>query len=219
MLEAIRDGRLADRFYQAPRSEMFGKVRRRPQRRRRPSTRAAPTPWPRSTPTGSRSTTARPTASTPATASSSTTNPAPRRDVRHPQDHARLAAILAGPAGKLYLGNLDAKRDWGFAGDYVEAMWRMLQQAEPDDYVVATGETHSVREFCERPSGCRPRLAGYVEIDPRYLRPTEVDLLCGDASKARATLGWDPGPFQELVRIMVDADLALPRATSVAAGP
>jgi GDPmannose 4,6-dehydratase len=109
----------------------------------------------------------------------------------------------------LFLGNLDAKRDWGFAGDYVEAMWLMLQQEQPDDYVIATGETYSVREFLEeagKHSGVDWQK--HVEIDPRYFRPTEVDLLIGDASKARRQLGWQPRVrFKELVKMMVDADL------------
>jgi len=121
-----------------------------------------------------------------------------------------IAKIKAGKQDKLYLGNLDAKRDWGFAGDYVEAMWLMLQQEEPDDFVIATGETHSVREFLEKAF----TYAGlgdykeYVEIDPKYFRPAEVDVLCGDASKARNKLGWEPKvKFEELVKMMVDADL------------
>ena len=120
-----------------------------------------------------------------------------------------LARIKAGLQDKLYLGNLDAKRDWGYAPDYAEAMWLMLQAAAPDDFVVATGETHSVREFLEGAFGH----AGldweeYVEIDPRYFRPSEVDVLLGDASKAREKLGWEPKVgFDELVRLMVDADM------------
>ncbi len=120
-----------------------------------------------------------------------------------------IAAILAGKADHLYLGNLDAKRDWGYAPEYVEAMWRMLQQPEPDDYVIATGEMHAVRELCEVAFG----LVGldweqYVRVDPKYLRPTEVDELCGDASKAETRLGWRPETrFAELVRLMLDADL------------
>jgi len=114
---------------------------------------------------------------------------------------------------KLYLGNLEARRDWGFAGDYVEAMWLMLQQDEPDDYVIATGESHSVREFLEMAF----EMLGldwrrHVEIDPRYFRPTEVDYLLGDASKAREKLGWRPRvSFEELVRMMVEHDLELAR--------
>ncbi len=122
-----------------------------------------------------------------------------------------LGRIKHGLQDKLYLGNLEAKRDWGYARDYVEAMWRMLQAEEPDDYVVATGETHSVREFLE----VAAEVAGidwqaHVEIDPRYFRPTEVDLLLGDASRARERLGWKPRvSFEELVRIMVEHDLEL----------
>jgi GDPmannose 4,6-dehydratase len=122
-----------------------------------------------------------------------------------------LASILAGKQDKIFLGNLDAKRDWGYAPDYVEAMWLMMQQEEPDDYVIATGEAHAVREFLDeafRYVGLD--WADYVEIDPRYFRPAEVDYLLGDASKAREKLGWQPTVcFQELVRIMVDADLQL----------
>jgi len=104
---------------------------------------------------------------------------------------------------------LDAKRDWGYAGDYVEAMWRMLQQDEPDDYVVATGETHSVREFVEAAfSHVGLDWHDYVEIDPRYFRPAEVEYLRGDPSKAKRQLGWEPKvSFHDLVRMMVEADL------------
>jgi GDPmannose 4,6-dehydratase len=120
-----------------------------------------------------------------------------------------LARIKHGLEKKLYLGNLDAKRDWGFAGDYVEGMWRMLQADTPDDFVLATGETHSVREFLEESfSYAGMSWRDHVELDEKYLRPTEVDLLLGDASKARATLGWEPKVgFKQLVRMMVDADL------------
>jgi GDPmannose 4,6-dehydratase len=121
--------------------------------------------------------------------------------------------IKEGLQEKLFLGNLDAKRDWGFAGDYVEAMWLMLQQDTPDDYVVATGESHSVREMVEltfAELGLDWRK--YVEIDPRYLRPTEVDYLQGDPSKARAKLGWKPRmSFKELIRAMIAHDLDLAR--------
>jgi GDPmannose 4,6-dehydratase len=122
-----------------------------------------------------------------------------------------VARIKAGLQDKLYLGNLDAKRDWGFAPDYVEAMWMIMQQAEPDDYVIATGETHSVREFAELAfSHVGLNWKKYVDIDPRYLRPAEVDVLQGDASKAREKLGWRARTgFQELVKIMVDADVQL----------
>jgi GDPmannose 4,6-dehydratase len=125
--------------------------------------------------------------------------------------------IKLGLQKKLYLGNLDARRDWGFAGDYVEAMWLMLQQDEPDDYVVSTDETHSVREFCELVFG---RLdldyRDFVEIDPRYFRPAEVELLLGSSAKARRQLGWTPRvSFPELVALMVDADLELARREQV----
>jgi GDPmannose 4,6-dehydratase len=120
------------------------------------------------------------------------------------------AAIKLGLQDKLYLGNLDAKRDWGHARDYCEAMWLMLQQDEPDDYVIATGETHSVREFLDEAFGHLDLdWKRYVEIDPRYFRPAEVDLLIGDSSKARKKLGWEPRiTFKELAQKMVDADLA-----------
>jgi GDPmannose 4,6-dehydratase len=120
-----------------------------------------------------------------------------------------VAAIKKGFARELRLGNVDAKRDWGYARDYVEAMWLMLQQDKPDDYVIATGETHSVREFLEEAFA----YAGldwreHVVLDPKYLRPAEVDVLLGDPSKARAVLGWRPRvTFKELVRLMVDADM------------
>ena len=120
-----------------------------------------------------------------------------------------IAAIKKGKMKELRLGNLEARRDWGFAGDYVEAMWRMLQQDEADDYVVATGETHSVQEFCEEAFGH----AGldwrkFVKVDPKYFRPAEVDVLLGNPAKAKAKLGWAPKiGFKELVRLMVDADL------------
>jgi GDPmannose 4,6-dehydratase len=122
-----------------------------------------------------------------------------------------VAHIQAGLQDKLYLGNLDAKRDWGYAKEYVEAMWLMLQQGQPDDYVIATNETHRVREFLEGAFGH----AGldwrkHVEIDANYFRPAEVDLLIGDYSKAKQKLGWQPKTtFNELVKLMVDADIRL----------
>ena len=121
-----------------------------------------------------------------------------------------IAAIKKGKAKDLHLGNLDAKRDWGFAGDYVEAMWRMLQQDQPDDYVVATGETWSVKDFLVEAFG----YAGldwekYVVVDPKFFRPAEVDLLLGDPTKAKTKLGWEPAvDFKGLVKMMVDADMA-----------
>jgi GDPmannose 4,6-dehydratase len=124
-----------------------------------------------------------------------------------------VARIKAGLQEKLFLGNLDAKRDWGYAPEYVEAMWLMLQQDKPDDYVVATGETHTVREFVELAF----ERAGldwkkHVAIDPRYFRPAEVDLLIGDPTKAKKALNWSPRTtFTDLVRIMVDADIEMLR--------
>jgi GDPmannose 4,6-dehydratase len=128
------------------------------------------------------------------------------------------ARIASGIPETLYLGNLDARRDWGYAADYVEAMWLMLQQDEPDDYVIATGETHSVREFCERAfAHVGLDYRDHVEIDPRYYRPAEVDLLQGDASKARRQLGWVPSvTFEGLVAGMMDAELQALRGRVVA---
>lgn len=124
-----------------------------------------------------------------------------------------VGRIKMGLQKKLYLGNLEARRDWGFAGDYVKAMWLMLQQEKPDDYVIATGESHSVREFCEKAFGyVGLDWKDFVEIDKRYFRPTEVEVLQGDASKARKKLGWQPTvSFDELVKMMVEADLELAR--------
>jgi GDPmannose 4,6-dehydratase len=122
-----------------------------------------------------------------------------------------VARIKAGVQKKLYLGNLDAKRDWGYAPEFVEAMWLMLQQDKPDDYVVATGEIHTIRDFLDLSFGhAGLEWQKYVEIDPKYYRPAEVDVLIGDASKAKKQLGWVPKTkFPELVRIMTDADIAL----------
>jgi GDPmannose 4,6-dehydratase len=138
-----------------------------------------------------------------------------------------VARIGAGIQDCLFLGNLEARRDWGFAGDYVQAMWLMLQADQPDDYVIATGESHSVREFCElafdlakmpitwrgeglNEVGVDRTGSVRIRIDPRYFRPAEVDLMQGDASHARKTLGWQPTvTFKELVRLMVEADVAL----------
>jgi GDPmannose 4,6-dehydratase len=121
-----------------------------------------------------------------------------------------IARIIAGKDKKIYLGNLDAKRDWGYAKDYVEAMWLMLQQDEPDDYVVATGQNWSVRDFLDRAfAHVKLDWRDYIEFDSRYLRPSEVDVLVGDAAKARSKLGWEPTTsFDELIKIMVEADIA-----------
>jgi len=122
-----------------------------------------------------------------------------------------VARIKLGLQDKLFLGNIDAKRDWGFAGDYVEAMWLILQQEKPDDFVIGTGETHSVREFLEAAfSAVKLDWKKYVEIDPQYYRPAEVELLCADPTKARQKLKWEPKvTFEELARLMVEADLKL----------
>jgi GDPmannose 4,6-dehydratase len=124
-----------------------------------------------------------------------------------------LARIKLGLQSKLYLGNLEARRDWGYAGDYVEAMWRILQHPHPEDFVIATGESHSVREFLELAAGyCGLDWTPHVETDSRYLRPTEVNALCGDCSKARSLLDWTPRvSFEALVKMMVDHDLELAR--------
>lgn len=120
-----------------------------------------------------------------------------------------VARICAGLQQQLYLGNLDAKRDWGYAPEYVDAMWRMMQLDEPDDFVVATGETHTVREFVQTAFDyVGLDWEKYVEIDPKYFRPNEVEILQGDASKAERTFGWRPKvKFEGLVKLMVDADI------------
>ncbi|MEW6192557.1 MAG: GDP-mannose 4,6-dehydratase [Bacillota bacterium] len=209
LLEAIRRSGIKTRFYQASSSEMFGD---------------APAPQNESTPFRPRS----PYAAAKVYAYWMTVNyrqgyglwtcngilfnhESPRRGetfVTRKITRA-LANILAGRQKKLYLGNLEARRDWGYAPQYVEAMWLMLQQDEPDDYVIGTGESHSVKEFLKEAfSYAGLDWREHVEIDPRYFRPTEVEFLLADASKAREKLGWQPKvTFKELVRIMVDADI------------
>jgi len=209
LLEAIREAGVSPRFYQASSSEMFG---------------SAPPPQSEVTPFHPRS----PYGVAKVAAFWSAVNyreaydmfvvngilfnhESPRRGetfVTRKITRA-LARIQAGLQDKLFLGNLDAKRDWGYAPDYIESMWLMLQAPEADDYVVATGESHSVREFLDLSFGqVDLDWREYVEIDKRYFRPTEVDLLLGDATKARERLGWKPTVgFEELVRIMVDADV------------
>jgi GDPmannose 4,6-dehydratase len=212
LLEAIREtGLRGTRFYQASSSELFGKVQEVPQRETTPF-------YPRS-PYGVAKLYAywvtvnyRESYGLFACNGILFNHESPRRGetfVTRKITRA-AAAIKLGLQNKLYLGNLDAKRDWGHAKDFVEAMWLMLQQDEPDDYVIATGETHSVREFLDETFGHLDLdWKQFVEIDPRYFRPAEVDLLIGDASKARRKLGWEPKiTFKELVRTMVDADLA-----------
>jgi GDPmannose 4,6-dehydratase len=212
ILEAMRRVGLKSRFYQASSSELYGKVHEVPQSERTSF-------HPRS-----------PYAAAKAYAFYITQNyreaygmfavngilfnhESPRRGETFVTRKITRAAtrIKLGLQDKLFLGNLDAKRDWGFAGDYVEAMWLMLQADQADDFVVATGETHSVREFVEKAFGSLDLdYRRYVEHDPRYERPAEVDLLLGDASKAKKALGWKPRVgFDELVRMMVEADLDL----------
>ena len=208
-LEAIRETAPKARFYQASSSEMYGLVQAVPQREDTPF-------YPRS-PYGAAKVYAywmtvnyRESYKMHASNGILFNHESPRRGetfVTRKITRA-LARIKAGLQTELYLGNLDAKRDWGYAPEFVEAMWLMLQQDAGDDYVVATGETHSVREFLEEAFGCANLdWQKYVKIDPRYYRPAEVDLLIGDASKAQRVLGWKPKTtFKELVGIMVKAD-------------
>jgi GDPmannose 4,6-dehydratase len=210
ILEAIRENGLTSKFYQASSSEMFGKAQEVPQRETTPF-------YPRS-----------PYAAAKVHAYWATVNyresyglfacngilfnhESPRRGetfVTRKITRA-VASINAGLQNRLFLGNLEARRDWGYAPEYVEAMWRMLQEDAPNDYVIATGETHSVREFLDVAfSHAGLDWREYVEISPRYFRPAEVDLLMGDASKAKRLLGWQPTiGFEALVRLMVDADI------------
>ncbi len=214
LLEAIRESGQKPKFYQASSSEMFGKVQEIPQRETTPF-------YPRS-PYGVAKLYAhwitvnyREAYNLFACSGILFNHESPRRGETFVTRKITKAAarIKLGLQHDLYLGNLDAKRDWGYAGDYVEAMWLMLQQPEPDDYVIATGETHTVRDFL----GVAFSHLGldwqqYVKIDPKYYRPTEVDLLIGDASKAKKLLQWEPKVrFQELARMMVEADLEAER--------
>jgi GDPmannose 4,6-dehydratase len=210
ILEAIRETGLKTKFYQASSSEMYGKVQEVPQRETTPF-------YPRS-----------PYAAAKVYSYWLTVNyresyglfacngilfnhESPRRGETFVTRKITRAAtrIKTGLENKLFLGNLEAKRDWGYAKEYVEAMWLMLQQEQPDDYVIATGETHSVREFLEEVfSYVGLDWRKHLEIDQRYYRPAEVDLLIGDGSKAKRKLGWTAKTkFKELVRLMVDADL------------
>jgi GDPmannose 4,6-dehydratase len=212
MLEAMREAAPEARFYQASSSEMFGKVREVPQRESTPF-------YPRS-----------PYGVAKAYGHFITVNYRESYDLfaasgilfNHESERRGLefvtrkvthgaAAIKLGLQTELALGNLDAERDWGYAKDYVEAMWLMLQEDEPDDYVIATGEAHSVRELVEvafARVGLDPE--PHVRIDPRFLRPAEVEHLVGDSSKAREKLGWEPRTsFEEMVHLMVDSDLEL----------
>ncbi len=212
LLEAIREAGIKPKFYQASSSELYGKVVETPQKETTPF-------YPRS-----------PYACAKAYAYWITVNyresygmfacngilfnhESERRGETFVSRKITRAAtrIKLGLQQKLYMGNLDAQRDWGYARDYVEAMWLMMQADAPDDYVIATGETHSVREFLEEAFGYLGLdWEKYVEIDPRYFRPAEVDLLLGDPTKARTILGWEPKvSFKELVKIMVDGDMKL----------
>jgi len=212
LLEAVRKVRPQARFYQASSSEMFGKVTETPQTE---DTRFHPrSPYGVAKVYGHWITVNyREAYGLFATSGILFNHESPRRGlqfVTRKISHA-VARIKHGLQDKLELGNLEARRDWGFAGDYVEAMWRMLQQEQPGDYVIATGRTHSVREFCEIAFGhVGLDWRKHVVTDPRYLRPAEVDLLQGDAGKARRELGWSPKvDFPGLVKMMTDADMAL----------
>jgi GDPmannose 4,6-dehydratase len=212
LLDAVRMIDPTMRFYQASTSEIFGKVHETPQSETTPI-------HPRS-PYGVAkvyghwiTTNYRESYGLHASSGILFNHESPRRGfefVSRKITHT-VAQIKRGLATELRLGNLESKRDWGFAGDYVEAMWLMLQQDEPDDYVIATGETHSVREFCEVAFGhAGLDYEEFVVIDPEFFRPAEVDLLVGDPSKARAKLGWKPKvDFETLAVMMVDADLDL----------
>lgn len=214
VLEAVRDVNPKIRFYQASSSEMFGKVVETPQKE---TTRFHPrSPYGVAKVYGHYITlNYRESYDMFASNGILFNHESPRRGIEFVTrkiSHA-VARISLGRQDKLHLGNMEAKRDWGFAGDYVEAMWRILQQEKPDDYVIATGETHSVREFVELAFQCVgiSEWQKYVVADdPKHLRPAEVDYLIGDASKAKKDLGWEPKTsFPDLVSMMVNADLEM----------
>jgi len=210
ILEAIRETGLKTKFYQASSSEMYGKVQEVPQRETTPF-------YPRS-PYGAAKVYAywltvnyRESYGIFACNGILFNHESPRRGETFVTRKVTRAAarIKAGLENKLYLGNLDAQRDWGYAKEYVEAMWLMLQQDQPDDYVIATGKAHAVKEFVAEAFSCLDLdWREFVDIDPKYYRPTEVECLLGDASKAKTKLGWKAKTqFKDLVRLMVDADL------------
>lgn len=212
ILEAVRKHRPTAKFLQASSSEMFGKVRETPQTEKTPF-------YPRSPYGVAKSfghyitVNYRESHGIFACSAIGFNHESPRRGlefVTRKVTH-QVAKIKRGLVKKLAMGNLDARRDWGFAGDFVRAMWTMLQQSEPDDYVLATGKTHSVRELLEAAFGAVGlKWEEYVEVDPKLIRPAEVEYLCGDATKARTKLGWKPEvTFEQLVRMMVEADVEI----------
>jgi GDPmannose 4,6-dehydratase len=220
LLEALRSMKNPPRFYQASSSEMYGKVVETPQNEKTPF-------YPRS-PYGCakvysfwQTVNYREAYGLFACNGVLFNHESPRRGETFVTRKITRAAtrIKLGLQEKLYLGNLDAKRDWGYAGDYVEAMWLILQQDKPDDFVIATGETHSVREFVEEVFGCLDMdWHKYVEVDPVYFRPAEVDMLLGDATKAAKVLGWKPKvSFKELAKMMTEADLKIAQQEKIIA--
>jgi len=218
LLEAIRSSSKPPKFYQASSSEMYGKVAEMPQTEKTPF-------YPRS-PYGCakvysfcQTVNYREAYGLFACNGILFNHESPRRGETFVTRKITRAAtrIKLGLQEKLYLGNLDARRDWGFAGDFVEAMWLILQQDKPDDYVIATGEMHSVREFLDEVFGYLDMdWQKYVEIDPRYFRPAEVDILLGDSSKARKVLNWQPKvTFKALAKMMTDADMEIARREKI----
>jgi len=219
ILEAIRRHSPKAKFLQASSSEMFGKVRETPQTEK--------TPFHPRSPYGvakvfghGLTVNYRESYGMFACCAMGFNHESPRRGLEFVSRKVthQVAKIKCGLAKKVAMGNLDAKRDWGFAGDYVRAMWMMLQQPEPDDFVLATGKTHSVRELVDAAfDAVGLRSEDYVEIDPKLIRPAEVDFLCGDATKAKEKLGWEPEvSFEKLIKMMVEADLeAVQRAENV----
>jgi len=218
LLEAIRSSSKPPKFYQASSSEMYGRVVETPQTEKTPF-------YPRS-PYGCakvysffQTVNYREAYGLFACNGILFNHESPRRGETFVTRKITRAAtrIKLGLQEKLYLGNLDARRDWGFAGDFVESMWLILQQEKPDDYVIATGEMHSVREFLDEVFGYLDMdWKKYVEIDQRYFRPTEVDILLGDSSKARKVLNWQPKvTFKELAKMMTDADMEIARREKI----